>query len=159
MRIMLTTPTVTPQGTHSAGELLPSHPSVSHIPKGNCVIYFIGAGDFVKIGKSTVAGLDKRLSAVQIGCPFEAFLLAALACDQIYEKWIHSRLQVFWFRGEWFHRSPEIDALIVEINALNSRDDAANWKKLFDLIPEPPPIPRKKRRLGRAPGKAFSYLQ
>ena len=107
---------------------------------GRCLIYFIGAGGFVKIGKSTTSALYKRLSQIQIGCPFHAELLATLEVDPVFESVIHRGLIASHERGEWFRRTPEVEAFISRVRDVEG-SAGDGWRSVIASLPQaPPPI-------------------
>ena len=79
-------------------------------------VYFLGAGPFVKIGK-TSGRPDARISELQTGCPYAIELLAFTSGGLKKESELHSRFSHLRARenGEWFHRKGELVALISSI--------------------------------------------
>lgn len=75
----------------------------------NEFVYFLGAGPFVKIGK-TNGRPDARISELQTGCPFPMTLLAHLKGGLRLESSLHSRFRYLRVRenGEWFHNKGEL---------------------------------------------------
>ena len=84
-------------------------------PKARQVMaYFIGAETGpVKIGQTT--DIRRRLSALQVASPVRLTLLAVCrgGCQErmYHSQFAHSRLH-----GEWFERTPEIEAEIARLN-------------------------------------------
>lgn len=80
-------------------------------------VYFIGAGDFVKIGWAIDP--TKRVKELQTGCPHELTILATLHGTQVEEFELHRRFAAYRVRhnGEWFHATPELLSFISEITA------------------------------------------
>lgn len=66
-------------------------------------VYFLGAGPFVKIGKTTGAP-DSRIASLQTGCPFSMVLLAHQPGGIKEEFALHRRFEQYRVRtdGEWF---------------------------------------------------------
>ena len=65
-------------------------------------VYIIRLGMYIKIG--IARNVRQRISAIQIGSPYEIVLLR---CWQTMnareeEKWLHNRLDQYHHRGEWF---------------------------------------------------------
>lgn len=75
-------------------------------------IYFLRAGEFVKIGQSV--RWKVRLDQMQTGSPYTIIPLLVLIDDPKLEKKLHNRFRASHFRGEWFHISPAIAAFIKE---------------------------------------------
>lgn len=75
-------------------------------------IYFLRAGEFVKIGQSV--RWKVRLDQMQTGSPYTIIPLLVLINDPRLEKKLHIRFRASHFRGEWFHMSPAITAFIKE---------------------------------------------
>lgn len=71
-------------------------------------VYFVQAGSKkgpIKIGYAT--DVDKRISELQVGCPFTLNLIFKLPAKserhaQSLESWFHDRFQKRRIRGEWF---------------------------------------------------------
>lgn len=82
--------------------------------------YFVRCEQFVKIGITDT--LEQRLQALQTGCPFEMFLLAAIPINRdSVETGFHKLFKSHRRRGEWFELPPETITLI----ALMGHDDGA----------------------------------
>lgn len=82
------------------------------------VIYFVSAKvpDFpVKIGLSAHGKLSARLTALQIGLPYQLELLVVCLGDAATESEMHERFGQSHLRGEWFIRSPDLMAYIAEL--------------------------------------------
>ena len=84
-------------------------------------LYFVAAGNAVKIGRTT--NFNGRLRHIQAHNhePVECLLL--LEGQGWREKDLHRRYQSRRLRGEWFERCPEIEA---EIQRLNSPSREGN---------------------------------
>lgn len=73
--------------------------------KDNSYVYFITDGHFVKIGKAD--NPIKRISGIQVGCPYEIRTIAIVPCisssasTQV-EGWLHTVYEGYSVRGEWF---------------------------------------------------------
>lgn len=107
-----------------------------HAPTANqTFIYFLRAGEFVKIGQSR--RWKSRMSGMQTGSPYTIVPLLILIADEKMEKQLHRRFKADHFRGEWFHIGPAVRAFIKENKkncvAKSARDDlslAASWDDL-----------------------------
>lgn len=78
--------------------------------KGNCV-YFIGDGEFVKIGFTS--NLERRLKQLQTGHRSQLRILAyAQGATKSTERLLHEVLKVHRASGEWFHRRGEVSWVI-----------------------------------------------
>lgn len=100
------------------------------------IVYFIldTYSNTVKIGYTTIKGLDKRLTNLQIGTPYELKLLGAIWGNSKIESKLHKQFNKFHIRGEWFHYTKEIEDFLSEswdftiIEAIESKV----YKKLID---------------------------
>lgn len=84
-------------------------------PKGE-IVYFLRAGDFVKIGKATGAATS-RVSQLKTGCPFPIEVVATIPGGYAKEGAIHRRFASIRAHGEWFHATPELLAYVAEVSA------------------------------------------
>jgi hypothetical protein len=75
-------------------------------------IYFIRAGDFIKIGQSK--DWKARLGQMQTGSPHALIPLLVLVGEPSLEKRLHSRFSADHFRGEWFYLKQAISDYIRE---------------------------------------------
>lgn len=73
-------------------------------------IYFMRAGEFVKIGRSKQWKL--RMREMQTGSPYTIVPLLVIVADAKTERELHRRFKADHFRGEWFHNSPKLNAFI-----------------------------------------------
>jgi hypothetical protein len=80
--------------------------------EGKTFIYFLRAGDFVKIGRSK--NWRYRMAGMQVGSPYTIVPLLVLIGDQREEQKLHRRFRASHFRGEWFHLGPAIREYIKE---------------------------------------------
>jgi hypothetical protein len=77
------------------------------------MIYFIvcepsGAGpEYIKIGYAR-RGLEKRLTALQVGSPHPLRVLSVIEGSQDIETAIHAKWQGRHYRGEWYAVSQEL---------------------------------------------------
>ena len=74
------------------------------IERINGLVYFIEAGEFIKIGVSKRSALASRLNSVQVGCPFPAVLVGCVPSFRPFEceQMLHHVFGSHHFRGEWF---------------------------------------------------------
>lgn len=86
--------------------------------RGLATVYAVRAADAVKFGH-TLGDVDKRIRALQTGCPVDLELLGHTLCDSITEGAIHSYLKPHChLRGEWFRFDhPEVQEVIALIQA------------------------------------------
>lgn len=87
----------------------------------NTTIYFISPIDNLKIVKigQTNRNAEERLAGLQTAHYQELKLLAWILLPQGYEKMLHLAFADHRIRGEWFHRTEEIDVLIEQANTKN----------------------------------------
>lgn len=78
------------------------------------IVYFIQAGEFVKIGTTT--NLKSRLISIKTHSPFAPKVLCAIPGDTSREFAIHSRFEKSRANGEWFMDSPELRAFIASLD-------------------------------------------
>lgn len=97
---------------------------------GDTFIYFLRAGEFVKIGHS--ARWKNRMAGMQTGSPYTIVPLLVLVGKADMERKLHVRFRIDHFRGEWFHMGPAIRAFIKE----NLKDCVAKSDN-SDLRPPP----------------------
>ena len=73
-------------------------------------VYFIALHEVIKIG---VAGdVADRVSALQVGCPYELKLLGSIKGGPRAETALHAALGIYRVRGEWFMAPKEVRAAI-----------------------------------------------
>lgn len=73
-------------------------------------VYFILAGDYIKVGFST--NPHKRIKSMQTGSPFVLVMLADIPGSKDDEQEIHRMFPDLHVRGEWFRDDPRIRAFI-----------------------------------------------
>lgn len=83
-------------------------------PEGRIAYFLHGVEGFVKIGFT--GDFARRALAIQPGCPEPLQLLAYTSGGRATEREYHRRFAVHRAHGEWFRRSPAIDAEIVRLN-------------------------------------------
>ena len=79
------------------------------------VVYFIGCGDFIKIGLAS--SLRRSNLFLSNATPYPLVVLATVSGDRRTEKRIHRRFDAARHKGEWFRKTPELLALIDQINS------------------------------------------
>lgn len=72
--------------------------------RAGCVIYFIQAGKFIKVGITRLSLLKFRINAIQTGNPYPIKVLRLLHTSRprADERLFHHVLKPFHVRGEWF---------------------------------------------------------
>ena len=75
------------------------------------IVYFLSAGEFIKIGKATGSPTG-RVSQLRTGCPFPITILATMPGGVIEEHALHRRFKHIQAHGEWFHAAPDLLAFI-----------------------------------------------
>jgi hypothetical protein len=75
-----------------------------------CRIYFVGCQDMVKIGYTI--DIEKRFVAMLTSSPLPLSLLASMPGGPQAEAELHERFRALWRHGEWYQRTPDIDAVI-----------------------------------------------
>ena len=79
-------------------------------------IYFIRCQKYVKIGYAK--DVSKRLSELQVGCPFELQIMSVIPGTPALERRFHEVLRDFHIRGEWFlcNTSSPVRKIMVLLN-------------------------------------------
>lgn len=80
------------------------------------IVYFLRAGDFIKIGKATGTP-DSRISQLKTGCPFPIEVAATMIGGYDEERSLHKRFAAIRAHGEWFHAAPALLEFIGSIGA------------------------------------------
>ena len=79
-------------------------------------LLWIYAIEIAAEGKPVKIGLAQSVKArmwnLQVSCPFPMILLASVPINREVERFVHQHLEPFRMRGEWFARTPEVDAVI-----------------------------------------------
>jgi hypothetical protein len=78
-------------------------------------VYFIECGDYIKIGYAT--SIRARLCSLTTSTPYPLNVLATIDGDKHTEAILHARFADAFHRGEWFRKTPELLALIDQINS------------------------------------------
>ncbi len=81
------------------------------------IVYFLQAGDFIKIGKTT-GSAENRLLQLKTGCPFPVEIVAVIAGGYDKERSLHHRFRNIRAHGEWFHATKEILSFITSLNGV-----------------------------------------
>jgi len=99
---------------HSKGQPLWRWSQINNAMKGDCRrVYFIEAGEFIKIGYSSNVG--KRMDELSTGCPHDFKLLHDTPGDRELEADMHKRFRHLRARQEWFRKDPELLAYIKDL--------------------------------------------
>lgn len=85
------------------------------------IVYFLRAGEFIKIGKTT-GDPTSRVAQLQTGCPFPIEVLATMRGGRGREAKLHKKFAALRAHGEWFHASP---VLMAFIDGLSQRVEGA----------------------------------
>lgn len=80
------------------------------------IVYFLRAGDFVKIGKTT-GSPSSRISQLQTGCPFPIEVIATIPGVLKNERALHVRFAHLRAHGEWFHADKSLLSFISDVSA------------------------------------------
>jgi len=83
----------------------------AHADKSNEVVYFLRAGGFIKIGKSTYSG-RRRIAELQTGCPYPIEFIGQIKGGQREERVLHRQFAHIRAHGEWFHATEQLLAHI-----------------------------------------------
>lgn len=78
------------------------------------IVYFLRAGEFIKIGKAT-GSPDSRIAQLKTGCPFPIEVVGTMAGGFDEERALHRRFAAIRAHGEWFHATPELIDFIAEV--------------------------------------------
>lgn len=79
-------------------------------------VYFIQAQDSLAIKIGYAVDVEKRLAALQTGCPEELVVVGSLEGTVIDEKSLHAKFSLDHIRGEWFRASDELVNYILEVS-------------------------------------------
>lgn len=80
-------------------------------------VYAVKAGPFVKIGYATSP--RARYHMIRVDCPFDAELIGVNPGNRGAEAAFHAQFSKWHSRGEWFHWTPEIEAVVSEWSAIS----------------------------------------
>jgi hypothetical protein len=98
-------------------------------------VYFIKAGDYVKIGVTNGYSIQNRLSELQTGNPIKLELLGIMIGGLKIEKSLHKRFSDFKKQGEWFYYSEEIKDFINSA-VLTSLEDIDSLEQVEEITAE-----------------------
>jgi hypothetical protein len=104
-------------GTTAICDTPTAQPCSAPVPVG--MVYFIQAGDAVKIGYST--RVTKRLSSMQTGNHHGLVLIAEKPGTRAMERQYHQRFSRFRIKGEWFHAVVPVMKEASEISGVKYR--------------------------------------
>jgi hypothetical protein len=79
-------------------------------PRGPGHVYFVEAGDFIKIGFTT--DWQRRIPTIQISSASPLRLLTLVQGDHDLEAALHNKFSHLRQRGEWFRKAPELISFI-----------------------------------------------
>lgn len=96
-------------------------------------IYFLKAGDFVKIGTTKNVSIRSRISDMQTGNPNKMELLGIMLGDERVESNLHAHFSDIRQSGEWFLYSPELKTFI-ETFAITSPNEINNLEEKESMI-------------------------
>jgi len=92
------------------------------------MIYVIEAGDGGPVKIGVAVNPKSRLRELQTGNPEKLRLLAEVDLADEYERLAHVWLKEFRMEGEWFRRTPEVDAAIRDFfERAQSGADKSKW--------------------------------
>jgi hypothetical protein len=77
------------------------------LPNESQIVYFLRAGDFIKIGKAT-GSPKNRIASLQTGCPYPITLIGFIHGGISEEFALHRRFAADHAYGEWFHAKQSI---------------------------------------------------
>lgn len=80
------------------------------------IVYFVSAGDFIKIGKST-GNPKARIQTLQTGCPYKIEVIGWINGDVCLEKELHQRFSKHKAHGEWFKNHSDITDYLTKESA------------------------------------------
>lgn len=86
---------------------IPISDRISKIPRGLDIVYFLRAGDFIKIGKATGNPMA-RIATLKTGCPFKIDVMAYMHGGISEERSLHKKFSNLKSHGEWFHADPTL---------------------------------------------------
>lgn len=89
----------------------------SQAPESACWVYFVeaeGTG-LVKIGSAV--NVHRRLAEISSGCPVPLKVLAVAQGSRTREAELHALLLPYRSKGEWFRKSPAMEAVIAALDA------------------------------------------
>jgi hypothetical protein len=89
--------------------------SYNRFPKSEYYVYFARAGGLMKIGCSR-RPVD-RLVQIAEWIPFQIELAAVCPGAFDFEAALHAHFAESWSHLEWFHATPEMEAMVADINA------------------------------------------
>ena len=92
---------------------IPTSPKVRPAPQRSNVVYFIRAGDFIKIG-FTSKNVAARVRDFKTGCTLPTEILGTMPGGISDERQLHSRFAHLRSSGEWFHAKDELISFIKE---------------------------------------------
>ena len=88
-------------------------------------VYFIRAGDHIKIGWARDP--KKRIDKFRTGCPFAIELIGVVRGGEDDERAIHDAFRPLRARGEWFRAEPHLLALVAWLCHMDRR-----WEECYE---------------------------
>jgi hypothetical protein len=107
---------LTPYSNDVKHKQTPVTERITKIPLGMDIVYFLRAGDFIKIGKATGNPMS-RIATLKTGCPFKIDVMAYMPGGIAEERELHKKFSNLKSHGEWFHADP---ALIEHIESIGA---------------------------------------
>lgn len=83
---------------------------------GQEVVYFLKAGNFIKIGKSTGSPAG-RVFELQTGCPFPIEVIGYIPGGYELERKLHKSFAMCHAHGEWFHAKRELTDYVSQVTS------------------------------------------
>jgi hypothetical protein len=78
-------------------------------------VYFLRAGPFVKIGKTT-GHPSFRVNDLRTGCPFRITIIAHICGGLKEEAELHRRFKTYRAHGEWFREEGELASFVASLS-------------------------------------------
>lgn len=107
---------LTPYSNDEKHKPIPVTDRITKISRGMEIVYFLRAGDFVKIGKATGNPMS-RIAALKTGCPFKIDVIAYIPGGITEERELHRKFSHIKSHGEWFRADPALLEHIESIGA------------------------------------------
>jgi hypothetical protein len=107
-------------------------------------VYFVEGAGLVKIGFAARA--TDRFFSMLTSCPIPLSLLASMPGGPTVEHELHKRFEGDRAHGEWFRRSPELDAVIASAPHQYGPEYQSRLASLFRKGGTRPPRPDRFRR-------------
>lgn len=93
---------------------------IQHAAVGNgSVVYFLRAGDLIKIGVST--DVKRRRELIQNAHGAQVELVAAIQGDRTHEGMLHAVMTPYRVQGEWYRLPAELERSIADLGKWRGR--------------------------------------